>query len=79
MVVVCEPPEKADGFDGMFTAEHHEGLVYQMVNQADISVYGCIDQIQWDVFQGDELIKSVSAWSPKSSSPKKEHTKLFST
>ncbi|MEC8380629.1 MAG: PKD domain-containing protein [Myxococcota bacterium] len=70
MVVVCEPPEKAEGFDGMFTAEHHDGLIYQMINQADISVYGCIDQIQWDVFQGEELIQSVSAWSPKIEFPK---------
>jgi uncharacterized protein (TIGR03382 family) len=70
MVVVCEPPQKAEGFDGMFTAEHEDGLVYQMINQADISVYGCIDQIQWDVYKGDEFIKSVSAWSPKIEFPK---------
>jgi hypothetical protein len=37
------------------------------VNQVDTSVYGCIEQIRWDVFKGnsEEPIKSVSAWSPK--------------
>ena len=65
MVVVCEPPQTAQGFDGMFSAEYSEGFIYQMVNQADISVYGCIDQIQWDVYKGDSFVKSVSAWSPK--------------
>ncbi|MCK6502311.1 PKD domain-containing protein [Myxococcota bacterium] len=64
-VLACEVPAPAEGFDGMFTYEQVEGTTYQMVNQADLSVYGCIDQVQWDVFQGGELVQSVSAWSPK--------------
>lgn len=63
-VTVCEPPQPAEGFDGMFTVEQGSGLQMQMINQADTTVYGCIDQIQWDVFKGDELVKSVQAWSP---------------
>jgi len=35
-----------------------------MFNQADLSVYGCIETAQWDVYSGDELIDSVNAWSP---------------
>jgi hypothetical protein len=65
MVVACEPPQAAAGFDGMFTYGPDKGLIYQMYNQADTTVYGCIDRVQWDVFKGDELVKSVSAWSPK--------------
>jgi hypothetical protein len=64
-VLVCGEPVPAEGFDGLFTFDHYDGLVYQMVNQTDTTVYGCIDQIQWDVFEGDTLIDSVSAWSPK--------------
>jgi hypothetical protein len=77
LVVVCEPPQPAEGFTGMFTYERSaedddadEGtLVYQMINQADLSVYGCIEQAQWDVFKGGELINSVKAWSPKIALP----------
>ena len=65
MVVACEPPQAAEGFSGMFTYAPDEGLIYQMYNQADTTVYGCIDRVQWDVFKGDSLVKSVSAWSPK--------------
>lgn len=64
-VLVCEPPHAAEGFEGLFSYEPEDGLIYQMVNQADTSVYGCIDQVQWDVFKGSEQIDSVAAWSPK--------------
>ncbi|MFT5685151.1 MAG: hypothetical protein ACI8RZ_006100 [Myxococcota bacterium] len=77
LVVVCEPPQPAEGFDGMFTYDRSADdddaddgtLVYQMINQADLSVYGCIEQAQWDVFKGDELIQSIKAWSPKLAFP----------
>ena len=51
----------------MFTYTGDKDLIYQMINQADTSVYGCIDRVSWDVFDAGsgELIKSVSAWSPK--------------
>jgi hypothetical protein len=64
-VLVCGEPAPADGFEGLFTYSHYDGTIYQMVNQTDTTVYGCIDQIQWDVFKNDELVQSVSAWSPK--------------
>ncbi len=72
-VTVCEAPEKAEGFDGMFTYEPVEGLVYQMINQVDTSVYGCIERIRWDVFEdGSDLpSQSISAWSPKIEFPSK--------
>ena len=66
-VTVCEAPAPADGFDGMFTYEPLDDTLYQMVNQVDTSVYGCIDRIRWDVFKANEdtPIQTVSAWSPK--------------
>ncbi len=68
-VLVCEPPQPAEGFDGLFTYEPTEGLTVQMINQADTGVYGCVERVQWDVFDGDELIQSISAWSPKIAFP----------
>ena len=76
MVVACEPPAAADGFNGMFSYTPDEGLIYQMVNQADTTVYGCIDRVQWDVFKGGELVKSVSAWSPKIEFPEEGDYKV---
>ena len=77
MVVACESPQAAEGFGGLFTFtrsaddddEAAGTIVYQMVNQADTSVYGCIDQVQWDVFSGGTLVNSISAWSPKIAFP----------
>ena len=65
MVVVCEEPTMAAGFDDLFTYEPVEDLTIRLINQADTTVYGCIDQIQWEVYKGDELIRSLNAWSPK--------------
>ncbi len=64
-VTVCEPPQPAEGFNGMFTFEHVEDNTYQMINQADLSVYGCIDQVRWDVIKGGETVQTINAWSPK--------------
>jgi len=75
-VLVCGKPTPAADFDGLFTYEHHDGLIYQMINQTDTTVYGCIDRIQWDVFQGETLIKSVSAWSPKIEFPEEGEYKV---
>jgi PKD repeat protein len=65
MVVVCEVPTTADGFEQLFASEPIEGLMVQLINQADTTVYGCIDEIQWDVYKGSELIRTINAWSPK--------------
>ena len=71
-VTVCETPKPADGFTGMFTYEAaDEDLTYQMVNQVDTSVYGCVERIQWDVYRvgAKKPFQSVSAWSPKIAFP----------
>ena len=43
MIVACEPPQPANGFEGLFTTEalEGEGRILQMINQADTTVYGC--------------------------------------
>jgi hypothetical protein len=56
-----------------FTFEHSDGLTYQMYNETDVSVYGCIQDIQWEVYRGsgndfsdknciDDL--TVKVWEP---------------
>jgi MYXO-CTERM domain-containing protein len=69
-VIACGEPVPGldtDGepFDSLFTIEHYDGLVYQLINQADTSVYGCIESIHWTVLKGDEVVSESSAWSPK--------------
>lgn len=51
-VVACEPPRPEDGADGFFQIEHYDGLIYQTINHTDLSVYGCVDTIQWEVYRG---------------------------
>jgi uncharacterized protein (TIGR03382 family) len=63
-VRACDVPAPA------FTTEHVDGLTYQMLNESDVSVYGCISAISWVVYKGngtsgkplDDL--GVSAWEP---------------
>lgn len=76
-VLVCGDPEPSEGFGGLFTYEPLDGFIYQMVNQTDTSVYGCVDQIVWEVYDGDELIQSVSAWSPKIEFPGEGNYKVL--
>lgn len=52
--------------DPEFTLEPIEGLTYQFRNKTDLSVYGCIYDVQWDVFDaGGTLVRSVDSWEPK--------------
>jgi hypothetical protein len=68
-VLVCGDPEPAPDFDGLFTYFHYDGLQYQLVNQVDTSVYGCVEQIIWHVFEGDstsgEPMQEHFAWAPR--------------
>lgn len=68
-VVACEVPgpglsPEGEQYPGLFTYEHLEGLQYQMVNRVDTSVYGCLDTVVWQVYQGESLVQEISAWSP---------------
>ncbi len=69
LVTVCDVPEIAEGFGGLFTWSHVDGLVYQLVNQVDTSVYGCVDSILWEVYKGGSVsgdpVMSVGSWAPK--------------
>ena len=47
-----------------------------MINQADTSVYGCIDKVSWDIFDGAEKIRSISAWSPKIEFPEEKEYRI---
>jgi len=75
-VVACEPPKPEDGADGFFTISHSDGLTYQTSNRTDVTVYGCIDTIEWQVYKGTgegditgEPLQRIGAWSPKISFP----------
>ncbi len=68
-ILVCGDPEPAPGFDGLFTYFHYDSLDYQLVNQVDTSVYGCVETILWKVYKGGsasgETIQEHFAWAPK--------------
>jgi hypothetical protein len=59
-----------------FTIEHVDGLTYALRNESDVSVYGCIYEIQWDVFQGDTIISSLNAWEPQITFPSEGDFKI---
>lgn len=56
--------------DAQFVVEHQDGLTYQMANETDVSVYGCIQDIEWQVYEGSgtngKLVESLTAkaWEP---------------
>ena len=59
-VRACGEPEAE------FSVEAYDGLTYQFLNNTNVSVYGCIFEIQWDVFDSDgTLVDSIDAWEPK--------------
>ncbi len=63
-VRACDVPQAS------FEVEQLEGLRYQFLNDSDVSVFGCISDIQWDVFVGDSpsgerLGDPISAWEPE--------------
>jgi PKD repeat protein len=68
-VTACTAPIPEEGADGYFQIEPVSGLTWQTVNHTDVSTYGCVDTINWEVYKGgevnaDNLIQSVGAWSP---------------
>lgn len=62
-VRACGVPEAA------FEVTHVDGLKYQMLNDSDVSVYGCIADIQWQVYKGKgtggaPIGDPIKAWEP---------------
>lgn len=52
-----------------FEVTHVDGLKYKMLNDSDVSVFGCISAIEWQVFAGDSvsgdpILPPVRAWEP---------------
>ncbi|MCP4806868.1 MAG: matrixin family metalloprotease [Proteobacteria bacterium] len=63
LFLVCDTPRPD------FSVEHYDGLTYQLVNQTDVSTYGCVDGIKWEIYKGNsasgDALETVEAWSPK--------------
>jgi MYXO-CTERM domain-containing protein len=68
-VRACDVPDVA------FTYEAIDADTVQFVNQTDLSVWGCIFDVQWDIFAGPTAtgtpIASLPAWEPRFSFPEK--------
>ncbi|MFT7519648.1 MAG: V8-like Glu-specific endopeptidase/PKD repeat protein [Kiritimatiellia bacterium] len=59
--------------DVEFSLEQLDGLNWQFLNQTDLSTFGCIQNIQWEVFhKGDaEPFDTFQSWEPEYTFPEK--------
>lgn len=76
-VLVCDTPTPTEGASGYFSMAHDDGLTWATTNHTDVSVYGCIDFISWEVYSGSSISgepidldgdgdsDTIGAWSPK--------------
>jgi len=66
-VLACDVPDVA------FSAEQLDGLTWQFFNQTDLSTFGCIQNVQWEVYnKGDaEPFDSFQSWEPEYVFPEK--------
>ncbi len=53
--------------DATFTVEHENGLTHTLLNDTDLSVYGCIFEVQWDIFRDGETepMLQLKSWEPQ--------------
>jgi V8-like Glu-specific endopeptidase/PKD repeat protein len=62
-VRACGVPDAAFSWEGV------RGRTFDLVNRTDISVYGCIFNVQWDIYAGSEAtgepLDTVVAWAPQ--------------
>lgn len=82
-ILTCTAPSPEEGADGFFQMVPTSGLTWKTVNHTDMSTYGCVDTIQWEVYEGsdvdpDKLVDfdgdgdgdPIGAWSPLIEFPK---------
>ncbi len=60
-VRACAVPEPS------FTIDHVNGLTHDLLNDTDLSVYGCIFEVQWDIFRDGEAepFLQLRSWEPQ--------------
>lgn len=51
-VTACELPHPEEGADGLFEMVQVEGLRWSTINHTDVTTYGCVDTIEWQVYEG---------------------------
>ncbi len=54
-VLACTAPVPEDGAGGFFELNVEDGLVWRTVNRTDMSTYGCVDTVTWEVYEGSEV------------------------
>ncbi len=55
MVTACSEPTWQEGAAGFFQLEEVEGLRWRTINHTNMDVYGCVDSISWEIFEGAEV------------------------
>jgi PKD repeat protein len=54
-ILACAAPFPEADAKGFFQLEPTTGLTWQTINRTDMSTYGCVDTIQWEVYEGSEV------------------------
>jgi uncharacterized protein (TIGR03382 family) len=54
-VLACTAPVPEKGADGFFQIEPTAGLRWQVINRTDMGTYGCVDTIQWEIYEGSKV------------------------
>ena len=55
MVTACSAPTWDEEAAGFFQMEEVEGLRWRTINHTDMDVYGCVDSVTWEVYEGAEV------------------------
>lgn len=60
LVTACDVPVAG------FEVEPIEGLTWQIANKTDVSTYGCITDLVWEVYdESGELVEEYGGWEPE--------------
>ncbi len=54
-ILSCTAPVPEEGADGFFQLEPSSGLDWRVINRTDMGTYGCVDTIQWEVYEGSKV------------------------
>lgn len=54
-ILACTAPVPEEGADGFFQLEASSGLDWRVINRTDMGTYGCVDTIQWEVYEGSKV------------------------
>ncbi|MFK7927574.1 MAG: MYXO-CTERM sorting domain-containing protein, partial [Myxococcota bacterium] len=59
-MTACDVPEVS------FAAEQVDGLTWQLKNRTDVSTYGCLTNLSWEIYdESGALVETLKTWEPE--------------